>query len=193
VAGLLTAVALVALVGAVGIAWAYEEAVRQRKLAGEEADRSRQEARRADDKATEAKFQAEAATRARDESRLQTYIAEIGRVDAQLQAGNYGVAHEALERTALDLRGWEYHYLRNRTNGTPLTLRGHTGEVLDVSYSPDGSRIASASSDRTIKVWDARTGAEILTLRGHTRAVHSVEYSPDGSRLASASETEVKV
>jgi hypothetical protein len=68
-----------------------------------------------------------------------------------------------------------------------LTLEGHGDEVRAVAYSPDGSRIASGSSDKTIKVWDARTGQDLLTLRGHASVVSAVAYGPDGSRLASAS------
>jgi hypothetical protein len=55
-----------------------------------------------------------------------------------------------------------------------------------VAYSPDGRRIASASGDQSLKVWDAATGRELLTLRGHTASVQGVAYSPDGRRIASA-------
>ncbi len=67
-----------------------------------------------------------------------------------------------------------------------LTLKGHTGFVLGVAYCPDGKRLASASADGTVRVWDAATGQESLALKGHTGAVLSVAYSPDGQRLASA-------
>ena len=56
-----------------------------------------------------------------------------------------------------------------------------------MAFSPDGTRLASASGDGTVKVWDAATGQETLTLKGHTGAVTSVAFSPDGTRLASAS------
>lgn len=58
--------------------------------------------------------------------------------------------------------------------------------VHSVACSPDGSRIASASDDGTVKVWDAVTGQELLTLRGHSHWVGCVAFSPDGKRLASS-------
>jgi WD40 repeat protein len=57
-----------------------------------------------------------------------------------------------------------------------------------VSFSPDGQRLASASYDKTVKVWDLADGKEMLTLEGHKNEVLSVRFSPDGRRLASASE-----
>jgi len=68
-----------------------------------------------------------------------------------------------------------------------LTLKGHSDDVYSVSFSPDGKRIVSGSSDATLKVWDAQTGQETLTLKGHSKAVHSVSFSPDGKQLVSGS------
>jgi WD40 repeat protein/DNA-binding SARP family transcriptional activator len=69
-----------------------------------------------------------------------------------------------------------------------LTLAGHTAEVWSVVYSPDGGRLATASQDKTAKVWDSRTGRELLTLTGHADSVNGLAYSPDGGRLVTTSD-----
>jgi hypothetical protein len=69
-----------------------------------------------------------------------------------------------------------------------LTLRGHEGKVVSVAWSPDGSKLATVSTDQTAKVWDAGTGRELLTLHGHRGTVASVAWSPNGRKLATASD-----
>ncbi|KAJ5937286.1 hypothetical protein N7454_004941 [Penicillium verhagenii] len=68
-----------------------------------------------------------------------------------------------------------------------FTLEGHRDSVQSIAWSPDGSRLASASDDKTAKIWDPVTG-QSTTLKGHSGYVRSVAWSPDGSRLASASD-----
>src|SRR5688572_15179912 len=48
-----------------------------------------------------------------------------------------------------------------------LTLQGHEAEVYCVKYSPDGNRIATASFDKTVKLWEAGSGKLLLTFAGH--------------------------
>jgi WD40 repeat protein len=59
--------------------------------------------------------------------------------------------------------------------------------VISVAYSPDGSHIVSGSYDKTVRIWDASTGAQVKQLDGHTSLVISVAYSPDGSHIVSGS------
>src|SRR5438270_13544222 len=61
-------------------------------------------------------------------------------------------------------------------------LRGHTGTITRIAWSPDGSYLASPSMDETIRIWDARSGACLRTLQGRTGGVYSVAWSPDGQR-----------
>ena len=69
-----------------------------------------------------------------------------------------------------------------------LKLR-HGGEIPALAYSPDGSKLATASIDGTVKIWDTATGRELRTYRGHTGQVQAVAFSPikgDKTLVASA-------
>lgn len=70
---------------------------------------------------------------------------------------------------------------------------GHIGAVWSIAFSPDGERLVSGSSDRTVKIWDVSSGEEIATLWGHLDSVRSVVYSPDGLTIASGGWTDKTV
>ncbi|MFO0966858.1 MAG: c-type cytochrome domain-containing protein [Gemmataceae bacterium] len=67
------------------------------------------------------------------------------------------------------------------------TMRGHDDVIFSVAWSNDGTRLATASFDHKVKVWDAATHAELQTYTGHSDFVYAVAFSPDGKKLASAS------
>lgn len=80
------------------------------------------------------------------------------------------------------VKAWGGHDLRDMA-----IYYGHLGAVRGLVWSPDGTRIASASHDGTIQVWNARTRKTSFTYRGHMDPVVAVAWSPDGQRLASGS------
>jgi len=114
-----------------------------------------------------------------------------------------------------DLRGWEWYYLWSVSHHALMTIRGHDKGVSDVTFSPDGKRIASCgrellairdfesevravafsldgrkivSGDQYggMAMWDAQSGKKIMTLVGHTKRINDIAFSPDGRRIASA-------
>ena len=73
-----------------------------------------------------------------------------------------------------------------------VKVRLGKGLINEIAYSPDGNRLAVASS---IGIWiyDAHTGEELALLTGHTRNVRSIAFSPDGGTLASGSKDEIRL
>jgi WD40 repeat protein len=58
--------------------------------------------------------------------------------------------------------------------------------VCSATFSPDGTRIVTASADNTARIWSAAIAQEIAVLRGHENAVRSAAFSPDGTRIVIA-------
>jgi WD40 repeat protein/tRNA A-37 threonylcarbamoyl transferase component Bud32 len=69
---------------------------------------------------------------------------------------------------------------------TRYICSGHTSRVTAVAWSPRGTHIATASFDKTVRIWDTTHGFSIITYRGHWDRAQSVAWSPDGKRVASA-------
>lgn len=72
------------------------------------------------------------------------------------------------------------------TSGRELkTLKDHTDAVFQIAFSPDGAQLASASADRTIRIWELgeREGRQVYSLIAHEDAINQLAFSPDGRLL----------
>ncbi len=129
------------------------------------------------------------AIRQRERVEYESYVANIEMGLALAEAGRPDFAQRRLERCPPgERRNFEWLYLHTLLNRSLSTLGGHTAEVNDLALSPTGHRIATASVDRTIRLWDGESSAQIAVLDGHTAPVLTLAFSPDGTILASGSD-----
>jgi WD40 repeat protein/serine/threonine protein kinase len=170
--------------------FARERKAHQRTVLAEgEQSRLRQVAEVAGAKETQMRQLAEARAIA---ARRDAYASGLIAANFALKDGNLGLVRALLaqhqpQSGQEDLRGFEWRYLWGRSRGDQIrTLTGHSDYVNSVAYSPDGTILASGSSDHTVKLWNPNTGELIATCAGHAGAVTSVAFAPSGKLFVSA-------
>jgi serine/threonine protein kinase/WD40 repeat protein len=159
-------------------------------LAGEKEQRAHAETEQ-----QRADAQAREATESQQQSRRLLYAADINLSQQSLKQNNLGRARRLLDRHRPqpgeeDLRGWEWRYLWQLTRSRALvTLTNRPTRGLDVSFSPDGNRLAVGWLDGRVDLWDVpgRRQVRALTDRKQPHWAH-VAFSPVGNLLAATSE-----
>ena len=144
---------------------------------------------------------------ANDKLEKTAYNTRIAVAERELTLNHdFGRAADYLQECPEALRGWEWRYLMRLLDGERPPLAGHKSGLWGAEFSPDGDRIATASIDGTVKIWDTETGrllvdldssaealpfnflGPVLTSLGISRIPATcVEFSPDGRHVAAGS------
>ena len=192
-----------------------EEAVEAKKLAETEKQRATQalaavkEAKKiAEAERDKAEASAKEAAEAREGETLQAKIAQQRALEkeqvalkakaataviassSQLEAGKPTLAAllvAQMVEAPEPYGGLVYAYELASSSFSQSVLKGHTSAVNYATFSPDGTRVVTASDDGTARAWPADGTGEAVVLTGHTSFVSHAAFSPDGSRVVTAS------
>jgi WD40 repeat protein/serine/threonine protein kinase len=130
----------------------------------------------------------QAATQARDElgkalerERRESYLQRITLAHHELLENNLLRAEELLDLCPADHRAWEWYYLKRLCHAEPVMVRGNPEWHQPVAFSPDGQRLATATEEKTMKIWEATTGQELLALPD-TGEVRCAAFRPPEGR-----------
>ncbi len=139
------------------------------------------------------------ARRAQALSDRRWYAAEVGLAWQDWDKGGIEAVRRRLDALVPgaaggpDLRGFEWYYLNRLCHLEFRTLRGSSGPLRSVAFSPDGRLLASAGGviapgkPGTIELWDSASGRLIRAWEAHGECVRCVAFSPDGGRIVSSS------
>src|SRR5262249_29953805 len=143
------------------------------------ADAKRKDAEKEKAAADAARREADKRAKELEEAAFRLAVSAGHAADDAWEVGRVERANELLAEIPLKFRGFEWRYRQRLFQGGYMSLRGHTDAVTSVAFSPDGQRLASASHDKTVKVWESGTGKQLLTMRGHAHWVTGVAFSLD--------------
>ena len=109
--------------------------------------------------------------------------------------GGFCIYDLKLDKTILQIEGKSISYKKHKEEVggkminvyKPETIKGHYLPVNYTEFSPTENRVITASKDRTVCVWNSKTGNHLITLEGHKSDVYSAQYSPDGKNIITAS------
>lgn len=176
----LLAISAALLIGIVGTGYGLIRANEKT----EEAKAEKEKTRLNEQRAIEAEELATAKAKlARDAEAAATFQLAVARYDGNRAAEARTLLHQVPQEYR---DNFEWHYCNRRFQGSDVTCYGHSREVYEVAFTPDGKNVVSAGQGGTIRSWDATTGKQLDTLHGHTGQVFGLAVSPDGSLIASA-------
>jgi len=132
--------------------------------------------------------QRDAALQAQLRSLTQTAAARLKEADV---SGALGIILEVVAQSdakgALSPEALSVFQEARAQDALVMVLSGHSAELRSAAFSPDGTRIVTASRDKSARIWERDSGREMLELVGHTASVEQAEFSPDGARVITSS------
>lgn len=123
------------------------------------------------------------------ENLRQAYSSDMNLAMQSYESANLVRLRQILDKYKdVDFRGWEYDFLQNLTNpASKIQTFEHQSEVWNVTFSPDGKKLATACSDGFARIYEVPSGKLLTQTATKEKNVWQLKFSPDGKRLATTS------